>query len=269
MSETFNFKRFWTFFRYDLKQMWRRNAKPAIFIGGSGLILLILWSFFSLICFFTWTTPPLGARIACLFVAYTILGLYMAKSYGFLTDRKKGSDYLMIPASTLEKFISLMIIVLIIIPFLFFAVYYIVDALICLAFPTSGMTLFCATGEAIDGISMANLNMHESMIPYHISIFGIFLFFSISAIYSLLFYTLCGMVFKRFKILWGLLISFVTGTIMSSVLSAVVGQLDYTNYIERGPNVLDNFFFGWEIIMVAAILAITAFIYTRLNKIQH
>ena len=38
-SEVFNGQRFWTYFKYDLTQMWRNHVKAAILIGFSGLIL--------------------------------------------------------------------------------------------------------------------------------------------------------------------------------------------------------------------------------------
>ena len=38
MNETFNFSRFWTYFKYDLKQMWRNHSKAAILIAGAGVI---------------------------------------------------------------------------------------------------------------------------------------------------------------------------------------------------------------------------------------
>ena len=268
MNETFNLKRFWTFFRYDLRQMWRRNAKPAMFIGGGGIILLVLWAFFSMVIFFIWTTPPLWARIAGLGISYTILQMYMTRSYGFLTDRRRGSDYLMIPASTLEKFISMMIVILIVIPFLFCAVYYVTDALICLAFPASGISLFGATGNLIHTISEADRTLRELEMPMNLSVSSIFTFFSLSGIYSLLFYVLCGTIFKRFKILWALLISFVVGTILSSVLTIYIGNVDF-DVLENGPEVIHTVFTATKIFMIVASIAMAAGLYFRLKKIQH
>ena len=38
MNEIFDFKRFWTYFKYDLKQAWRNHSKAAIMIGGASAI---------------------------------------------------------------------------------------------------------------------------------------------------------------------------------------------------------------------------------------
>ena len=145
MSETFNFKRFCTFFGYDLKQMWRRNAKTAILIGGGGLIFTLFWISFSLLFFLKFSTPTWPWRLGMFMVCVTILHFFITRTYGFLTDRKKGPDYLMVPASGLEKYISMMIITVIIIPLIFTFAYYSIDALLCLCFPNSGANLFQLT----------------------------------------------------------------------------------------------------------------------------
>lgn len=273
MSETFNFKRFWTFFRYDLKQMWRRNAKPAIFIGGTGLILFLLWTFFSLVCFFVWTTPPLWARLVCFFIASFILQLYITKTYGFITDKKKGSDYLMIPASATEKYISMLIIVLIVIPFLFIASYFCIDSLICTIFPSSGMTLFSATISGWDtltaGISAANYALVREGINMSFSVGGLVLMSVLSSIFGYLFYMLCGMIFKRFKILWALLINFGFGTLLSSAMGIIIGGYAIEDNINNMPGVVNTIFLVVKIVMAVGIIALGFGIYYRLKRISH
>jgi hypothetical protein len=58
MNETFNFSRFWTYFKYDLKQMWRNHSKAAILIGGASAIFYVIWLLCSLVFAQHWTTPP-------------------------------------------------------------------------------------------------------------------------------------------------------------------------------------------------------------------
>ena len=43
MNEIFDFKRFWTYFKYDLKQAWRNHSKAAIMIGGASAIFYVIW----------------------------------------------------------------------------------------------------------------------------------------------------------------------------------------------------------------------------------
>ena len=272
MSEVFNFKRFWTFFRYDLKQMWRRNAKPAIFIGGAGLILLLLWSFFSTVCFFTWTTPPMWARLACFFIASFILQLYITKTYGFITDKKKGSDYLMIPASRIEKFISMMIIVLVVIPFLFTTVYLCIDALICVIFPSCGTNLFQVTSNVwttlTGGLNLANAELMQQGFTFQFTPCGLILMFILSSIFSYLFFMLCGMIFRRFKILWALLINYGLGTILSSVLIFIVSRFESHSAFDMAQS-FDFIFTFLKIAMALGIIGLGWGVYYRLKKIQH
>ena len=105
MNETFNFNRFWTYFKYDLKQMWRNHSKAAIMIGGASAIFYVVWVLFSLVFFQHWTSPVIYARFGVLVLAFAVLEFYQAYTYGYLTDKKKGSAWLMIPASKAEKFV--------------------------------------------------------------------------------------------------------------------------------------------------------------------
>lgn len=264
MSETFNFNRFWTYFRYDLRQMWRSNSKPAMFLGGGGFILLLMWSFFSLVISFRLVTPPLPARICGFVICSAILQLYMTKSYGFLTDRRRGADYLMVPASTLEKYISLLAIALVVIPFLFGTVYLLSDALLCLAFPSGGAPLLKGIGYVFTGISEANLRMQEEMVPFQISIFWVIVFFSLAGIYNILFYVLCGLVFRRYKILYGLLISFVIGTVFSGILTVYLNN-EFTYGAANDAAAVAEVFSVIEIFMAVGSVLLAWGIYHKLK----
>ena len=49
MNQVFSFQRFWTYFKYDLTQMWRNHSKAAILIGGASAIFYVTWLLFSLV----------------------------------------------------------------------------------------------------------------------------------------------------------------------------------------------------------------------------
>jgi hypothetical protein len=67
------------------------------------------------------------------------------KCYGKLTEKQYGSFWLTLPASRLEKFISMIIITCIIAPIAGFGIYLGIDAIICAIDPTCGEGLM-ATG---------------------------------------------------------------------------------------------------------------------------
>ena len=84
-SEVFNFSRFWNYFKYDLKQMWRNHSKPALFIGGMELLLYVVWVLLALVFTGHWTGPGLAARCTVFVIAFTVLELYQTRTYGHLT----------------------------------------------------------------------------------------------------------------------------------------------------------------------------------------
>ena len=74
-SEVFNGSRFWTYFKYDLTQMWRNHVKAAILIGFSGLILYILGIAFNAVFNQVWAAPGFGARVSVFLLACFALEL--------------------------------------------------------------------------------------------------------------------------------------------------------------------------------------------------
>ena len=68
-SEVFNGSRFWTYFKYDLMQMWRNHVKAAILIGFSGLILYVLGISFNALIDKVWQAPSFSARAVVFMIA--------------------------------------------------------------------------------------------------------------------------------------------------------------------------------------------------------
>ena len=221
MNESFNFSRFWTYFKYDLKQMWRNHSKAAILIGGACAIFYVLWLLFSLVFAQQWTTPPIAARVVVLILAFAILELYQVRTYGYVTEKKAGSSWLMIPASRTEKFVSMLLVTIIVIPFLFFAVFFLIDGFLSLVDPTYGTALISGaygtykgliTGlSELGGSSPIELNAANLIFPTIISIFCNFLYF-----------LLCGICFKKNKLVGAIAILFGLSLLLSLLTGLVV-----------------------------------------------
>ena len=75
-NEVFNGSRFWTYFKYDLMQMWRNHVKAAILIGFSGLILYVLGISFNALIDKVWQAPSFSARAVVFMIALFALELY-------------------------------------------------------------------------------------------------------------------------------------------------------------------------------------------------
>ena len=146
VNDTFSAKRFGKYFKYDLKQLWHNNGKAAIALGFISVICYIVWVAFSLIFTGVWQAPGLTARLVFFVVGSLILVMYQTRTYGYLTEKKAGQLWLMVPASTLEKYASMMIITIFVIPLAYVVSYLALDSLIGLFDNTSGGPLVSGFG---------------------------------------------------------------------------------------------------------------------------
>lgn len=213
-NEIFNGQRFCNWFKYDLKQMWRSQMKAALGIGLSGLILYAIVISFNLVVHQVWSGPSEGSRITLLIVAFLLLELRQAKTYGFLTEKSKGSAWLMAPASTLEKWTGMMIMTLIVIPVLFIVAFFGVDWLLCTVDHTMGVSLL---DNLVDGISKYKIMLESG--SFAVGMGSIVWLLIASFCVNFLYFLLCGIVFKKNKVIWGLAIMFAV-----SMLFSLIGQ---------------------------------------------
>ena len=221
MNEIFDFKRFWTYFKYDLKQMWRNHSKAAIMIGGASAIFYVIWVLASLVFTQHWTSPVIVARVIVCVLAFGILELYMVRSYGYLTEKKAGSNWLMVPASKAEKFVSMLLMVCIVIPLLFIVVYFVLDGFLSLVDPTYGQALFTgftgAYSMLLDGITSINDELPITFTPSSLifpTIVGVFCNF--------LYFLLCGICFKKNKLVGAIAILFGLSLVLSLLTGLIV-----------------------------------------------
>ena len=220
MNETFDFKRFWTYFKYDLKQMWRNHSKAAILIGGASALFYIVWVIFSIVFAQHWSSPLIEVRVFVCILAFAILELYMVRSYGYLTEKKAGSAWLMVPASQTEKFVSMLLMVCIVIPLLFFAVYFLIDGFLALVDPTYGQSLVAggigAYGKAIEALSSLSADSPVVFTPSSLIFPAI-----VSVFCNFLYFLLCGICFKKNKLVGAIAILFGLSLVFS-VLTGII-----------------------------------------------
>lgn len=206
--------------------MWRRHSKAAILIGGSSAILYVIWLMFSLVFTQEWNTPPIAARVVVFLLAFAILELYQVRTYGYLTDKKEGSAWLMLPASRAEKFVSMLLVSLIVVPLLFLVVFLLLDGFLSLVDPTYGESLVTGFNVAytkflegmvhINNESPVNLTTSMLVIPTVVGYFANFQYF-----------LLCGICFKRNKLVCAIAIVFGISTVLSLVSGFIIpGMFD-------------------------------------------
>lgn len=274
MSNTFNFSRFVNYLRFDLSRMWKNHTKTAILLGGGSLIVYLLVGIGGLLLNFHWAVATEPVRFFGIFFALAVLQLYMARTYGFVTDRKEGSDFLLIPASTLEKWLSMLLIALVVIPVLFFVAYFAVDGLICLADPRAGESLFSLVlggfSELRSGMPEFNEVLAQKGLPYNYGIGSLIVPFLLSMAFNYLYYLLCGLVFKRHKILNAFFVAMVLSSVFSLVLGNIIPNMDMSYMNEQEAfAVADTAYSVMTVILGVFVAALAAAVFVRLRKISH
>ncbi len=134
MSEIFSLKRFGKCLWADLERGASKFGVTLLVLSFLEVIVYLLGWLLKLILSsggFTRFNEEVVSSSFTFFVCIIIIILAMPTSlYGHLTDRRAGADYLMVPASALEKFLSMILVCLIITPGIFVGVYTGCDALI-------------------------------------------------------------------------------------------------------------------------------------------
>ena len=268
-NEVFNGQRFWTYFKYDLTQMWRNHVKAAIFIGLSGLILYVIGVSWHALFDHVWMAPGFPARVAVFGIACFALELYQTRTYGYLTERKKGSAWLLIPASTFEKWLSMILMTLVVIPVAFLGTYFIIDGILKLADPTYGQLLL---GAASDAVKSMQASLVEANATYETSwslgfmVGPMLVSFSVNFLYFLL----CGICFKRHKILWAFIILFVVSTILSTVTTflGMESSIELEDFAQAEEMIRHAIHWVTGISAVVAV-ALAGGIYYRLKTLKH
>ena len=272
--EIFSFKRFWTYFKYVLVQLGRRHAKPALMIAGSGLILYIAWVAGSLVFDHSWSAPSLTARVVVAFLSAAVLELFYAYLYGFVTDRRKGASYLMVPASTTEKFVSILVNALIVIPVVFICVQLGVDALLCLADPTMEGTM--AAGGYDTYVKLLNrISEDEEVAFLTSSLSGFSIMTLLSGAFNYLYFLLCGMCFRKNKIVGAIVIAMGVSFVMSLVFGLFAPQLvTWAESIsdidlDQGRELLTGMITWMNVVTGLLVVGVAGGIFYRLKTLKH
>ena len=192
MNETFQLRRFWQYFRYDFMQVMRSHGRPLLLFAGLGLFYFLVQGLLSLSFSGTWSYPGHAVRIGMFIVVCTVMELYIARIYGHLTDRKAGSAWLLVPASRLEKYISMLLMVLVVIPVCVWAIYLAVDALLVLVFPAMSQPVAGSFFGGLSTLMQSFAEMSGSESPIVVSPAGMVGLLLLGHVINFLFFLLCG-----------------------------------------------------------------------------
>ncbi len=266
MNNIFDLKRFGNYFLYDLRNAKNNYALSLLLCGTMLIIGFVFAQLLSIIFQREFLEMPVFTKYLLVGVAYLIVVFGAgAKIYGNLTEKRAGSSFLMLPASTFEKWLSMTLISCIILPVLLLALQLGSDALLSLIFPNTYGDRVLAL-EFLQGMkdSFAENGLTLRMEP---------LFF-LSWCESILVFFLGALCFKKGKVGKTILCLFAFGTILSTISMLFI--------VHRGPDYIG--FFGsdtdpvtlisrlnWflNIYYIVVIGGLLGGIYYRLRTLKH
>ena len=119
-NEVFSLNRFWRYLKSDFDAFISKYGITLLVVSTMPITCDVFTGVFSLMNMGKWEGLEVYSRLA-FFVMFGMILLISApaKLYGHLTDRKEGSAFLLLPVSRLEKYISMILITCIVLPFIF------------------------------------------------------------------------------------------------------------------------------------------------------
>lgn len=156
-NDIFNFRRFGKYFTTDFRTCWANYGLSLMTISllaplASYLIVVAI----NQILHNTWDGPDIGLRVFAFAVAMICMVITMpVKCYGKITEKQYGSFWLNLPASRLEKFISMILMTCIIVPVSGALLYLGLDALLCAFDHTCGQNLIAGGMELLQKMGEA------------------------------------------------------------------------------------------------------------------
>ena len=275
MSNTFNFSRFGKYFVYDLKRQWKNIGMLMLIFSLFPIIFYMIYMFFAamfdggLMKIFIGLEidgPAGGTRFGVFAVMSTIfVMLFPSRAYGEITNKEKGSEWLMLPASRLEKFTSMMLISLIVIPLVYVVVYFLSDAFVCLLDKSCG-----------DSLMSFRINKEIGSSDFVIPANGFWILAS-SIVGNAIVFLLGGLIFKKWKVVGTVLVLFALQMVFSGLLSAFITNADlewwgnwFADWTIRHADSIDiwlNAFINLWLLLILAICGTWSWF--RIKRLQH
>lgn len=275
MDNTFKISRFGKYFVYDLKRQWKNIGMLMLIFSLFPIIFYMIYMFFAamfdggLMKIFIGLEidgPAGGTRFGVFAVMSTIfVMLFPSRAYGEITNKAKGSEWLMLPASRLEKFTSMMLISLIVIPLVYVVVYFLSDAFVCLLDKSCG-----------DSLMSFRINKEIGSSDFVIPANGLWILAS-TIVGNAIVFLLGGLIFKKWKVVGTVLVLFALEMVFSGLLSAFITNADlewwgnwFADWTIRHADSIDiwlNAFINLWLLLILAICGTWSWF--RIKRLQH
>lgn len=130
MNDTFTFPRFGKYFMSDLSRLIAENGLKVLVFGLIPIIAYVLSMLFSFFSPEEYTYIELSTREAfLLFSAFVFVIWIPSGFFGYVTDKRAGSNWTLVPASSLEKTVSMILNTTVLAPAAFLILYMATDFL--------------------------------------------------------------------------------------------------------------------------------------------
>lgn len=217
MKEVFDIRRFGKYFTYDLNRAVTRYGLTALILGAMP-VLLLLFNWFFAFLFDGDGSANTGIILSWpLIIMFILCMSFGPRVYGAVTDRKFGTEWINLPASALEKTLSMLLITCIVLPVAMFCLLTAANAVVSLFVPDFGSILPFGPVE----------DMFRSFGTAEEGYFNYKLVFFLNYCESILIFTLGALCFKRNKV--GKTLLCLIG--ISLLLATLTGVIFHTTHL--------------------------------------
>lgn len=262
MNDIFFPARLGQYLQHDIRHNFRSFGLGLMLFGLLPVIIFllsILLSFFS--------EEPVRMGIPLRFVTFGLalfaVGLaYPSRAYGHLTDKSRGSEWLLLPAAVTEKFSSMMLISVVLLPLTMLLLYLGSDALICWLDPHSNTSIFKVISDLM-AENDSEVFTNGTMLTLVVN----------SMEQNILAFMLGALFFKKRKIV-GVILVFLGLNFVTSILgNLVILMVHDSSSLKQSLNLSDE---AGYVVMVAMAVASTLFtlalatgVFFRLKTLKH
>ena len=256
MDDIFNFRRFGKYFLSDLTRLYSDNWLKILCFGLIPVFAAVLSLMFSLIGNYGYSYAGIGTRETFWSISVVIFSIWLpAACFGYVTEKRAGGNFILVPASTFEKTASMIINTAVTIPAAFIAIYMASDFL-CTIVSGEGiresLAVHISQGRFFS-IAMAGMT-GRMLLSVHAGI----LFFLLGAIFFRK-----GKISKSILVLFGLsiIILFAAFFVLKDIANMSAEELDM---------IAETDFRTWATVLaVLQIIVFYILIYFRVRKIQY
>lgn len=271
MNNVFDIKRFGRYLAYDLNNARNTFGVSALTIGLLPLIVLLFNTLFGLV--FTGSVPEVAfpVKVAILVFSFIIVAISgPVKLYGHITERRSGSDWLMIPASSFEKFLSMAIMLCIVLPVVVLGLFSVCDILLDWIVPIYGDSVVRQLGG---GISQFLTNGNDLGLLYFTK-GGTIASTWMSWCTSVLPFALGAIIFKRGKAAKTILCLIGFNMLLSLIAAVVFKSFDFSGFESFLENLTSEKAAFWANFLINTLFLVVVGglltgLYFRVRTIKH